>query len=310
MRTKTTSRWSVLGAVLITLTLAGAAAAQDWRGVGRLAGKVTDESGAPIADATVKAELVGSSGGPTVKTNKKGEFVFAGIAGGSWNLDVTAPGYEPARGSAALQEHSTNPPITLKLKKAPIDPNVQIKNDLTKAADLMKQQKYGEARALYADILAKHPDAWQVEPYIARTYYEQRQYDQAVQHLQSALQHDPEDIDTKLLLASVYNAQGKKDDAKQIVSSIDESKISDPTVLLNIGINAINDKHPEEAIGWFDKTVARFPQYAAAYYYRGITEVQLAKPDQAKADLEKFVQMAPDAPEAATAKGILAQLGK
>jgi regulator of sirC expression with transglutaminase-like and TPR domain len=51
--------------------------------------------------------------------------------------------------------------------------------------------------------------------------------------------------------------------------------------------------------------VARFPQYADAYYYRGITELQLAKTDAARADLTKFIEMAPAAPEAATAKGIL-----
>jgi hypothetical protein len=67
--------------------------------------------------------------------------------------------------------------------------------------------------------------------------------------------------------------------------------------------------------------VNRFPEYPDGYYYRGITNVQLGtmlRPDDqaagdkllqaAKADLAKFVQMAPDAPEAAAAKKILEQL--
>jgi regulator of sirC expression with transglutaminase-like and TPR domain len=54
--------------------------------------------------------------------------------------------------------------------------------------------------------------------------------------------------------------------------------------------------------------VTRFPQNADGYYYRGLTNLQLSKNDAAKADLTKFLEMAPNAPEAATAKGILDKL--
>src|SRR5579871_1358021 len=96
-------------AICIVLFLAGFARAQDWRGMGRLAGKVVDETGAPVEGVTVKAVRAQSKSAPTVKTNGKGEFVLAGINGGNWNLDFEKTGYEPAAKSASFQEHDRNP---------------------------------------------------------------------------------------------------------------------------------------------------------------------------------------------------------
>ena len=207
-----------------------------------------------------------------------------------------------------LQEHTPLPPMPVVMKKATVDPNVAIAADLNKAADLFKQQKYADARAIYQDILAKHPEAYQVEPYIARTYYAEHNLDAAVEHLRNALAKDPDNVDVKLLLANTLAEQGKADESQQIIGSIDEAKITNPATLLNIGIGMLNGKKPAEALTWFDKTITRFPDYPDAYYYRGITELQEGKNDPAKADLEKFVQMAPNAPEAATAKGILEKI--
>ena len=55
--------------ILIALALAGVvttvAAAQEWRGMGRVAGKVVDESGQPLEGVTVKATLPSAgNGGP------------------------------------------------------------------------------------------------------------------------------------------------------------------------------------------------------------------------------------------------------
>lgn len=300
-------RTSTIG-LCILLFMAALAHAQDWRGMGRLAGTVVDDTGAPVEGVTVKAVRGESNGGPTVKTNKKGEFVLAGINGGNWSIDFDKPGYEPTKKSASFQEHSSNPPMAITMRRAAVDPNVQIRSELEKAADLVKQQKFAEARAIYQSILAAHPDAYQVEPYIARTYYAEHQLDPAIEHLRAALAKDPSNVDVKLLLANVLTEKGNADESRQLLASIDESKITDPSTYVNAGIGLINQKQPAEALTWFEKAIAKFPQAPDAYYYRGITQLQLGNNDKAKADLAKFLSMAPDAPEAKTAKGILETL--
>lgn len=293
-----------LALILITVT----ASAQDWRGAGRISGVVKDEAGQPLEGVAVKAHRVGSNGGPQTKTNKKGEWAFNGINGGQWDIDFDKDGYQPGRKSTSFQEHDSNPPMPVTLKKAAVDPNVAIAADLNKAAELIKAQKYADARAIYEDILAKHPEAYQVEPYIARTYYAEHNLDAAVTHLRNAVAKEPENVDVKLLLATTLAEQGKAEESQQLVTSIDEAKITNPATLLNIGIGMLNGKKPADALTWFNKTITRFPQFPDAYYYRGITELQEGQNDPAKADLSKFVEMAPNAPEAATAKGILEKL--
>ena len=301
-------RGFVGGWVLTLLVSVTAPAAQDWRGTGRVSGRVTDESGQPVEDVAVKAVREGASSGPQTKTNKKGEWSIIGVAGGRWHFEFSKQGYQTGSFDTQANEQSTNMPVTTQLKKAAVDPNVAITADLAKAADLMKQKQYSEARAIYEGVLAKHPEAYQIEPYIARTYYEEKNLDQAAAHLRTAVEKDPDNPTNELLLAQVLAEKGDTEGSRQLMASVDDSKITDPTMMLNVGIGLFNQQKPDEALAWFDKTVTRFPQYPDGYYYRGLTDVQLGKTDRAKADLEKFVQMAPNAPEAATAKGILDKL--
>ena len=67
-------RWSVFGvAAGLALLAASAADAQDWKGGGRVEGRVVGSDGAPVAGASVKLNNPGRGGGPTLKTDKKGK---------------------------------------------------------------------------------------------------------------------------------------------------------------------------------------------------------------------------------------------
>ena len=68
--------------VAAALTLAAPAFAQDWKGMGRLEGRVLDPDGKPLPDVTVKLNLPSRGGGTTIKTDKKGHWAIGGIASG------------------------------------------------------------------------------------------------------------------------------------------------------------------------------------------------------------------------------------
>ncbi len=296
--------------VAAALVLASAAAqAQDWRGMGRLAGTVTDEAGHPLEGVTVKLVLPAVKEGTTVKTDKKGEWVAAGVASGDWQIDFSKPGFEPRNLSAGVSELSHTPPMTIVMKKAKPTPNEEIRDELLKAAALLKEDKYADARAIYEGIMDKYPQVHQMLPLIARTYEGEKNYPKAIETLQLAIKAEPENVQLKLLLASVYGQNGQFAESKQVIDAVDASKITDPTLLLNIGISMLNQKQPDDAMVYFDKTVSRFPDFPDGYYYRGITNLQLEHNDAAKADLEKYIQIAPtNAPEVTTAKKMLDML--
>jgi len=302
-------------AAIAVLTLSTSAYAQDWRGMGRVGGKVLDDAtGQAIEGVTVKAVMPRSANrGPgDSKSNAKGEWAVGGLASGEWALDFSKDGYETRSISVAVSEAGNRRPMEIRLKKKaapPPDPNAEIKTRLTEAAAKMNAKQFAEARAIYEELSAKYPEVKQFRPLIARTYYGEGNKPAAIEQLRKATAEDPDNLEVRLLLGTTLMETGKADEARQILSAVDEVKITDPAVFINIGIGLINDKKHAEAVPWFDKAIARFPQHPDAYYYRGISNITLGKTAEAKADLEKYISIAPaDAPELATAKQILASI--
>jgi Tfp pilus assembly protein PilF len=298
--------------LLAAMVSAATVTAQDWRGMGRVGGKVMDEqTGQPIEGVTVKAVLPRSDNrGPSEsKSNSKGEWAVGGVASGEWALDFSKDGYETRSISVGISEGGNRRPMEIRMKKKappPPDANAAIKARLVEAAAKMEAKEYAAARAIYEELAAQHPEVKQFRPLIARTYHGEGNRAAAIEQLRKAAADDPENLEVKVLLGTTLMEDGKNDEARQILASVDEGKVTDPAVFLNIGIGLINEKKQADAVTWFDKAVARFPQHPDGYYYRGISYLSLGKTAEAKADLEKYVSIAPpDAPELATAKKIL-----
>jgi tetratricopeptide (TPR) repeat protein len=303
-------RIRVMAVAALAIAFAAPVAAQT-RGSGRIAGVVKDDSGAPVEGVQVKAVKAGESGAFTDKTNRKGEWAIAGIAGGQWNLDFSKEGFETRSLTVGVSEVDRLPPMNVAIKKAAVkvDPNAELRRELEKAAPLMQEGKYAEARAIYDALLAKYPEAWQIEPLIARTYAGEKKPDEAIVHLQNALKRDPENVEVKLLLASVLMDQGKADESQKYLDGIDMTRVKDPLVFLNTGITLINQNKAVQALAIFDKVIAAFPADPEGYYYRGRCYLALGKFTEAKTDLQKFVTMpGADANEVAEARKLLDQL--
>jgi tetratricopeptide (TPR) repeat protein len=299
-----------IAAAAIAFVLAAPASAQS-RGQGHMAGVVKDESGQPVQGVAVKAMKAGEHDEFTDKTNKKGEWAINGIAGGEWNLDFSKDGFETRKVTVPFSEHTHVPPMEIAIKKAvvKVDPNAEIKTELQKAAPLLEAGKYAEARAIYEAVLQKYPEVWQVEPLIARTYAGEKKPDEAIVHLQKALEHEPESLEVKVLMASLLSQQGKTAEAQKYMDDIDMTKVKDPVVFLNQGINLINQGKAADALPLFDKVVAAFPNNPDGFYYRGRCELALGKFTEAKADLQKFIAMpGADPSEVEQAKKILEQM--
>lgn len=295
--------------VVMALFVPSAVSAQEWRGMGRVGGKVLGEDGKPIEGVTVKAMMPRSGNrGPETKSNARGDWAVGGIAGGEWAIDFVKDGYETRSITVTVAETSRIPPMEIRLVKAvvKVDANAEIRERLTEAAGLMNSKQFAKARAIYEDLAAKYPEVKQFRPLIARSYYGEGNRKAAIEHLRQALTADPGNVEVQLLLGNTLMEEGQAEEARQILSAIDESKITDPVVFLNAGIALLNDQKTEAAVGWFEKAVARFPAHPDGYYYRGISYLSLGKSAEAKADLEKYVSIAPaGAPEVATAKKIL-----
>jgi tetratricopeptide (TPR) repeat protein len=305
--------------VLLLLAFAAAAFAQDWRGKGRVDGWVKDPNGQPISDA--KVELSRDRGGSTsTKTNKKGYWAIMGLAGGAWNVDVSAPGFETRKVSVQIAEASRIPAMDIQLQPAaapaapqegaaaPGGASEEAIAAIKEGNRLIGEKKYAEARALYEKALAAVPDNPAILKGIAQTYQGEGNKEKAIEILNRVKTLDPSDSESQIVLASLLLEKGDLDAGKAILDALPPESLRDPSVFINIGILFMNKKQAEEARTYLTKAIEIDPANADGYYYRGLALLQSKKNAEAKADLQKFLELKPDAPEAAEVREILQSL--
>lgn len=79
-----------------------------------------------------------------------------------------------------------------------------------------------------------------------------------------------------------------------------------PMVNFQLGLAYLLEKKWKPAKEAFDAVHERDPRYAHLYFYRGLAWDKLGRKDQMLIDLDQFVKLAPNSPEAKTARAILA----
>ncbi len=82
--------------VMFALVLGVAMSAFGQVETGRFVGRIADEQGAVVPQATVKATNVGTNFVQTAVTNSTGDYVITPVAAGVYKLSVTAPGFQTA----------------------------------------------------------------------------------------------------------------------------------------------------------------------------------------------------------------------
>jgi tetratricopeptide (TPR) repeat protein len=295
----------------VAIAIVASSALAQSRGSARLSGKVVDEQGQPVEGVTVNAQMSGQTEIMSGRSDKKGEWRINGLANGEWKVELTKP--ELGTVTEMVEIRGNDAPalnVTLKKAAAKADPKAEVDAELKRAADLAQGGKLPEARKVYEDLLVKYPDIYQLEGFIARIYAAENNIPAALQHLKVNLDKEPDNIDLKLLQADLLMESGDKVAAKALLDSIDITKVKDPYTFINEAILLINEKKGPEAVDLLTKLIAQFPTTNELYYYRGRAYVVAEKLDEARADLEKFVTLAPTAKETADAKKILEQIKK
>lgn len=303
-----------ISALLLALSLAAAASAQS-KGKLRLTGKVVNEAGQPIEGADVRAAKKGEAVPQmfSTKTNKDGEWSIRDIAAGDWVIEAMKEGIGVAEATQTLTDADKDKIVTLTIKPK-VDPNVELQKMHQQAVQLAQAGKPAEARKIWEDLLAKNPSMHMFHGLIGTMYAAEDNPAKGLEHLKIVLEKDPGNVDYQVLSAELMMDLGDKDGADKILNSVDLTKVKDPRAFINSAINKINtgDKAQAEiAIQSLDKLIPQFPNEHMLLYLRGRAYLAATKHAEAKADLEKYVAVAPPtAPQVADAKKLLEQLNK
>lgn len=298
------------GLAVAFLLAAAPLAAQDWKGMGRLEGRVLDPDGKPVEGASVTLDLPErGGGGPTAKSDKKGRWAVGGIVYGSWNADIAAPGYVLKKVTIPLATESTRvPPVEVRLERAqPAGPPPELLAAVSKGDEAYKAGRYAEARAEYEKVLALKPElSATLHEMIARCLSQEGDHAGAADHLQKLVDADPTNVKLKVLLSSEALQGGQVDRGMAVLKQLDDGSITDPDVYYNVAVLLMNQRRTDDALPFLTKTVALDPKFVDGYFQRGLLLLGAGKSAEAKADFQKVLELVPaDSPQAQTAKTAL-----
>ena len=296
---------------MIALAFALPAAAQDWKGYGRIEGRVLDAAGQPLARAKVKLTLPErGTGGPVATTDGKGRWAVAGIAAGSWEIDYQADGYVTVQARVKLPSESARLlPLEARMRKGEVAVPPEVADTLGVAETAEKAGRLGEARAGYEKLIALRPDVAAIaEQRIGASYIKEKQYGPALDHLQKALDADPGNATVRLIMAQAAFEGGMTERGTALVAAIDLATIKDPDVAYNLGVQLLNAGRPAEAATFFSQSIALDAGYVDGYFRRGLAEINLGRVAEAKADLTKVLELSPSGPQAELARKAVDQL--
>jgi tetratricopeptide (TPR) repeat protein len=297
-------------AAVVTLAL-GSVSAQDWKGQGRLEGKVLSADGTPLEGATVKLDNPERGGGPTLKTDKKGKWAFLGLVAGKWNVDVVAAGHATKQATITLPSESARMnPIEIRLDKAgPAPPPPEVIEAVSKADEAYKAGRFAEAQVEYEKLLKLRPDlATTVHQQLGFSLIQLKKYPEALEHLQKVLDADPSNAQIRAIASQAALEGGLTDRGLELLKGLDDASVKEPDVFFNIGVNLINANRPDDAIVYFTKAIAKDAAYADGYFRRGLAHLQQGRNAEAKADLQKFVELQPSGAQTDMAKKALEQI--
>ena len=313
--------WLVACAALVAMAITLPAAAQS---TGMIRGVVKDASGKTVEGAKVIIEGEGNNRRFEAKSDKKGEFVQIGLAPGPYK--VTAEKDKQASAPSMVSVRiAAGAPLTLVIGAGGgASPEAAAKN-----AELKKTFEEGVAASRagnHDDAIAKFMRAAELNTNCYDCYYniaysqaQKKDLEKAEAAYKKAIEMKADYAEAYSGLANIYNMQRKFDEAA--AASAKAMELSgggaagaagggNPDALFNQGVILWNAGKIADAKKQFEAAVAAKPDHAEAHYQLGMALVNEGNMAGAATEFETYLKLAPEGPNAATAKSLVAQLKK
>ena len=318
--------WLVACAAGFALSLASPAAAQS---TGMVKGVVKDAQGQPVEGAKVSIDMTeGVTRHFETKSNKKGEFIQIGLQSGPYKViaekdkltsntaEVRVAISRPAEANLVL---GAGGPSAAASKEAAAK-NAELKKIFEEGVAASRAGNHDEAIAKFTAAAAINATCFDCYYNIAYSESQKKDYDKAEAAYKKAIEIKPDYAEAYSGLATVYNQARKFDQAATASAKAMELSSTgaagaaggggNADAMFNQGVILWNAGKIAEAKKQFEGAIAAKPEHAEAHYQLGMALVNEGNLAAAGAEFEKYVQIAPNGPNAATAKGILATIKK
>ncbi len=151
---------------------------------------------------------------------------------------------------------------------------------------------------------------------VAQLAEEMGHADEAIGAYQSLVGMNPQNVQAWLALGNLYAQKKQPDKSEEAYRKVTELDPSNaPQTFYNIGAVIMNKPSPttadtRKAAEAFRKAVALKPDYGAAYKQLGYASLNLGELKEARAALEKYLELEPKSPDAAQLRDLLKGLPK
>lgn len=144
---------------------------------------------------------------------------------------------------------------------------------------------------------------------LATVYLEDELYDEALAMAERLLEVDPGNAEALGIRYEVYRRQG---DEEMMQAALEELQASDPERIVDAyykqGMLLFDNGQAAEAAEAFQRVLGADPDHARSHYQLARCYLSTNRMEEAKQHLERFLEMAPDDPEAPTAREMLSYL--
>jgi len=311
--------WQTILASVVVLGFALPAAAQ-----GMITGTVVDVKGQPVADAKITIEQTdGVTRKFETKSDKKGSFIQIGLQSSSFKVTAESKEGVAVANTRVSQRGPSSVKLVIGAGGPGGDPTLAARTaDLRKAFDegvaLSRAGKYDESVESFNKAVTLNPNCQDCFYNIGFAYAQKKEYDKAEENYKKSLAVKPDYAEAYNGLANIYNAQRKFDLAAEASAKASQLSAAAPgalqggnaDALFNEGVILWNGGKIADAKAKFQAAIAANPNHAESHYQLAMSLVNEGKLAEAGAEFNNYLKLAPDGPNAATAKALVAQLPK
>jgi tetratricopeptide (TPR) repeat protein len=278
----------------------------------KVAGRVTDLEGNPIAKATITVTTPAvSSFKKKVTTDKNGEFQFLILdATRNYVFHVSAEGFQQAERPFKVGVGSTDNFFEFSLQtpnQAAAAAGVkQLEQpgykELHEGRELLKAGDAAAARAKFEEALAAKPDLVDARILLAEAIYQTGDWKGALSAAKECLEADPESSECLAIASNAAGELGDETTRIEYMARYRELNPDDPTVLFNEAAVFLNNLDDAGAKPLLEKCLDVDPEHPECNFEYGMLLLRLGDMEGAKKHLQKYLEVAPDGPLAATAE--------
>lgn len=317
--------------------------------MGMIEGTIIGRDGHPLVGALIIIERKEVKQHLEVKTDKKGHFIHAGLSSGLYRVSVNWEGKEIYYFDNTRVTAGETAKLDLNLKQelekaqaqpreaTPEEKEVQTKIEeakskhetmkarFDKGREYMQAKQYEQALEEFKAAAEMDPRQYVIFAMMGEAYKAMRKFDDAIQSYSKALttlaeKPDPQvEASYHMNLALIYALAGKMENATAETQKAAElNPATGSKAYFNLAATLVNTGKTDEAIGAFQKAIEIDPNNADAQYQLGISLMSKAQitpegktipaPGTVEA-FQKYLQLQPDGPNAATAKNMIEMMG-